>query len=189
MAEPAGNGMGETADIGRSFRGDETVPDPILTGWTLVANYVDNATSSRNRIIVLRKDVGSNAEPDESIPDYGQKIVVGMIALRGVTTTTVVDAGSTDSTTSVSIGGGDVGTDAFVMDFMALRVDSDVSQIASGFTNADLTDLTNRWEYNSSLNDGFGLYLATGTASGVVGATEATLSSGDRWNAVKIAAT
>lgn len=169
----------------------ETANEAVSTpsGWAIVTDSPQGtgtaagATSTRLSVFWKRVgDVPAN-EVAAAIADPGDHAVAQILAFRNCIATgnpwdvTSGDTGA--SSTSVSIPG-DTTTvvNCLVVLAVANQTDSATPQ-TSGYTNADLANLTERTDVNSTQGNGGGFAVITGekAAAGAYGATAATLAN------------
>lgn len=191
LAHPDGHATNDYAVLSVVNRGNDTTP--TLDGWQSLVSYVQSTSSSYRRVTLLGKAVASDAEGDITTDDYGQHFICGLQVWRGVdvggTPVTVLSSGVSGGTTAVSIPGGTIADGAVIVDTLGLDADVNGTQFSAGFTNSDLTSLTNVFATNIDTLDGYGFYQSHGVANGggTIGATTATLSTANDWGGVKIA--
>lgn len=157
-------------------------PNPVSTGTA------GGTTSTR---LSLFYRFGTGAGP--TIGDPGNHMVWSSIAFIGVDTTDPFediqgDALAVASTTMTFPAATTLGPDRMIALFGASHPDSAANHI-SGFTNANLTSLTERFDNASTAGNGGGVYCATGlmASAGSTGTTTATLVTTSNQGRITIA--
>jgi len=183
------------AAVNRGSDGPITTP----SGYTAFSGnpFETGSTSNDAQIACFWKRATSGSEAAISISDgagAAQRTIAKAFAIQGCTTsgTPFVEftGGSGNDSTPSAPGGATGGDTRLLLSMFALiGVDQDTSNLSAGFSNGDLTNLTNQVEYNTSSNSGYGLYAATGerAVSGTIGATSGTWSTAGDWAGVQIA--
>lgn len=188
-------------DIGLLFL--ETEGD-ITLSWTDAAGFVEVADSPQDdgdattgtRLTVLWCRATSTTPTAPVIADTGNHQYAVILTFRGCVASGNpwdVTAGNTtggSASTSVSIPGDTTtGANRLVVVASSTALDNDPNPRFSGWTNADLSDLTERYDDATSAGNGGGLGVATGgkAAAGAYGATTATLSNASLQGRISIA--
>jgi len=166
-----------------------SISNPNGGTWTQVANSPQGTgtaggTAATRLTAFWSRYNGTQGAP--TVSDSGNHQLGQMIAIRGATTSgdpCDVTAGSVEATsdTSGSIPGATtaVGYDLVVLAIATSLPDANGTANFSGWTNGDLTGLTERTDNTTSAGNGGGLAIATGTktAAGVYGATAVTCAN------------
>jgi hypothetical protein len=156
------------------------------TGWTEVTNSPQDTgavPTSNTRLAVYWRRAASSNEPAPFLADPGDHQYAVIVVTRGhpnVGNPWDVTAGDADATeqTSVSVPGATTtGANRLVLLIVARGDDSSAAHF-SGFTNSDLTELTEIHDGGSTAGNGGGLGIATGlkASAGAYGTTTATSS-------------
>jgi hypothetical protein len=166
-----------------------SISNPNGGTWTQVTNSPQGTgtaggTAATRLTAFWSRYNGTQGAP--TVSDSGDHQLGRMIAIRGATTSgdpCDVTAGSVEATsdTSGSIPGATttVGYDLVVLAIATSLPDANGTANFSGWTNGDLTGLTERTDNTTNAGNGGGLAIATGTktAAGVYGATAVTCAN------------
>jgi hypothetical protein len=173
---------------------NQTVSTP--SGWGVVADSpqgtgaAGGATSTRLGVFWKR---AIPAEVAPTITDPGDHAIGQILAFRGCINTgnpwDVTSGNTGASSTSVSIPG-DTTTVANCLVVLAVLIITDTATPqTSGYTNADLANLTERTDINTTQGNGGGFAVITGEKAsiGAYGATTATLANASEQGRISIA--
>lgn len=175
--------------------GNEAVTTP--TGFASVADSPQGtgtpAAATACRLTALwKRAIAGEATP--VIADPGDHVIGQILAFRGCIGSGNpwdVTAGNVEATQQASVSiPGDTTTVANTLVVLAVANQTDtVTPQTSGFTNADLTNLTERTDVNTTSGTGGGFAVATGekAAIGSYGATTATLANASTQGRMSIA--
>jgi hypothetical protein len=200
IAWPAGHAVDDIAILHLCNKGNDAGPT-LPAGWTAFAAHPNGpgAVSSNYPIQSLFwRRATSTSETAAAISDGGQRTYGRMIVVRGcVTTGTPFDEGTAygaigsaeSTTTTPSI----PAVTSSVNDCLILALYECVGGLdpglISGFTNANLTSVTNLHEDHSTAGGGYSTYAASGvlTTAGSSGATTAEFTELRRHASIQIA--
>lgn len=170
----------------------ETANEPIAapTDWTQVPASPQGvgtpAAAGATAVQVFWRRQPAAGYVDPVLPDAGDHIVARLFVLRGVSptpanpiTAAAVSAGDTaaSSTSVVMPATTTLIADCLVVGCLTWDTDSATGQVTGGYTNASLASLTERFGGGSSVGNGGGFSVSTGTkaAAGAVSTSTATL--------------
>ena len=167
---------------------NQAVTLSTAAGFTAVTNSPQGTGtaggSSATRLTVFWKRATSSAEATPTIADSGDHQIAKIITFRGVTSSGDpwdITAGSVASSAGTSVSIPTVTTtvaNTLVVTIVANATDTSSAR-TSGWTNSNLTSLTERMDNNTTNGNGGGFGVATGVkaAAGATGATTATLAT------------
>jgi regulation of enolase protein 1 (concanavalin A-like superfamily) len=142
------------------------------------------AGTAATRLAVYWKRAASSAEANPTVADSGDHQIARIITFRGVVASGNpwdVTAGNVASSasTSVSIPGATTTVANTLVAAIVARANDSSSAQASGWTNSNLTSLTERVDGGTTSGNGGGFAVATGVkaTAGAYGTTTATLST------------
>lgn len=147
------------------------------SGWTLVDTSVPTGD---NKLTIFERDAQSgDAAP--TVADPGDHLYAVILGFRGTAmeiTGSIAAQINTDSTAAVWPSLTTTDADQLILLAMAHGLDSTGAK-ASGYANANLTSLTERFDNSITSNDGGGLVAVTGlkATAGATGTTTATMST------------
>lgn len=180
LSWPTGHAANDIGIIFTITRDNDTPGTP--TDWTeLLA-----ANDGNKKVNIYWKRAASGAESNVTVPDPGQYVWAQMMTIRGcVTGSTPVAllASDTLGTTSTSFTvptGTTTGANRLVLTYCSSNEDEQYSsRLSTGFTNSNLSGLTNRMEDHTGTGEGGGHYAATGTlaSAGATGTTTGTFAA------------
>jgi hypothetical protein len=186
LTVPLPSGIAEN-DILVTFLHTQATATITMAGWTEAGDSgLDGGSGTR--ITVFWKRAGSS-ESDPATSDSGFSNWGRMIAIRGCTTSgdpfNVTENGSTGASgTAFSINGTTTTVDnCLVLAACSLEAGSADGNAFDGWTNSDLSDLTEQFDDVVGLPGYGGVGLATGgkASAGAYGATTGTKGSGLGW--------
>lgn len=142
------------------------------------------STSSRLQVWWCRASSSAMAPPVIADAASDDAKVAAIVVIRGAAASgnpwdvTAGDAPAAAGTAITFPGVTTTVANTLIMNILAHRVDSDAAQV-SGWANADLTGLTEHFDYDSITSLGYGIAIATGVkaAAGAVSGTTATLAT------------
>lgn len=166
----------------------------IPSGWAHVTNSPQYNSTSNTALNVLWRRAASNAEPNAVVGSPGNHVAGQIIVVRGCVrpgNPWDVSAASVNATisTSASIPGATTtGQDRLVLAAVSWATDTAAAQ-ASGWSNANLTSLTEQVDYSTNAGHGGGFAVASGVKSsaGAYGNTSVTLATGSGQGLISIA--
>ena len=178
------------------WRASNAAPSVDPTNSTIFLTS-DGDNQSDNRGIQLSwSRATSGAMSDVTFEDAGPININAMIVLRGCTTTgnpfeTITSGNHTPAGTSLSITGGTPSQNNSLLIFgNGWALDSNTDDLSVGFTNSNLSNVTNRFTSQTNSSSGGGLYVGTGeqATAAATGATTATFTTAAKGNWFKVAA-
>lgn len=142
------------------------------------------STSARLQVWWCRATSSAMASPviaDAASDDAKVAAIVVIKGAAGTGNPWDVTAGSAPAATGTAVSFPGVTTtvaNTLIMNILAHRIDASAAQV-SGWTNADLTDLTEHMDYDNLTSLGYGFAVATGVkaTAGAVSGTTATLAT------------
>lgn len=168
-------------------------PSETTSGWTSLTGAGTGTAGAAGsvRCDVYWKRAASSSEAAAGVSDSGDHQVAQILTFRGCAVTgTPVFLGSAGSVTpaqgavSTAPGSLPATSDSLVVIFVANATDTATAQ-TSGWTNANLTNLTERTDFNAIGGVGGGFGVATGgwVGPGDYGTTTATLATSSKQRA------
>lgn len=173
---------------------NQTVSTPA--GWSVMADS-PQGTGTGGGVAATRLDVfwkrATPAEVAPTVTDPGDHAIGQILAFRGCINTgnpyDVTSGNTGASSTSVSIPG-DTTTVANCLIVLAVsNITDTATPQTSGYTNADLANLTERTDINTTQGNGGGFAVITGEKAsiGAYGTTTATLANASEQGRISIA--
>lgn len=188
VAWPASHAVNDVGLLLIPSGGDEpSTQDLSGLGWTSLGlvSQTGPTTSAYRQIRAWWKRAASTAEPSVSLNDTGAINGGDIFVIRGCRTTGDPVAllgqsfGTSASLQVVIPTANTSGPQRFILGYFTLALDSTTAQMAGGYSNANLTSLTNRLSNQSVASIGIGRYSFDGVlaAQGAVGNTTGTIAT------------
>lgn len=159
---------------------------PTVSGWTQAPNSPQsNATDATKLSVYYKRAAGGDATTTGGTTDHVSAVILGFSGIQITGSPWDVTAGSVDTTSngSISIPGATTTRDNCDI-IVALGMTRDAANTAnfSGWTNSDLTGLTEQYDRTIATGTGGGIGIATATlpTHGAYGATTASMTSSQR---------
>ena len=168
---------------------------PAPAGWTQFTASPATATSG-TRLSVFWRRAASSAETDPTIADVGNHIVAVIAIMRGCARTgdpfsDVVGDGSTGTSATCTWPAVTATFDESIIVLIASRATDLAGAQFSGFTNANLSNLTEHFDDGAIDGSGSGIVIAAGelATAGATGTTTATIATATNTARIVIAFT
>lgn len=197
VATPAGFQSGDV--LLAVFEGQTGTAGVTATGWTLIFNVAQPSLTPNTRLCIVARiaDGSEGSSVAFDIPAVINHVSGRMMAIQNHSASTVgkivVDAvgavgGAGGSPQTNTVPGITVSPNALVCIVGSSALDLDSTTQFSGWTNANLTSITEQMDNVTSFGNGGGFGLATGACAGTTtGSSTYQQATGDNWVATHLA--